>query len=50
MVWDADMKQEDNIKMYLLETMYDTVDWFCLVQESVNWWTFVDMLMNLGFP
>jgi hypothetical protein len=41
---------EKYIKIYVRNTVYDTVDWFYLLQERVNCQTFVNTLMNLLVP
>jgi hypothetical protein len=38
---------EDNIKMYLRETGIDGANWIRLVQDRVQWWDFVNTVMNL---
>jgi hypothetical protein len=37
---------EDNIKMDLRETGIDGVNWIWLAQDRVQWWAFVNMVMN----
>jgi hypothetical protein len=38
---------EDNIKMDLREIGINGVNWIQLVQDRVQWWTCVNMAMNL---
>jgi hypothetical protein len=38
---------EDNIKIYLREIGIDGANWILLAQDRVQWWTFVNMVMNL---
>jgi len=38
---------EDNIRMNLSEICWERVDWMHLAQDRVQWWTFVDTLMDL---
>jgi hypothetical protein len=37
----------DIIKMDLKEIGWDGMDWIHLVQDRDQWWTLVDMVMNL---
>jgi hypothetical protein len=41
---------EDNIKLDLREIGIDGVDLIQLAQGSVQWWAFVNTLMNLQVP
>jgi hypothetical protein len=41
---------EDNIKLDLREIGIDGVNWICLAQDRVQWWAFVNTVMNLQFP
>jgi hypothetical protein len=41
---------EDNIKMNLREIRTDGANWIRLAQDRVQWWAFVNMVMNLRFP
>jgi hypothetical protein len=41
---------EDNIKMYLGEIGIDGANWIWLAQDRVQWWAFVNMVMNLRVP
>jgi hypothetical protein len=41
---------EDNIKMDLSEIRIDRANWIQLVQDRVQWRTFVNTVMNLRFP
>jgi hypothetical protein len=38
---------EDNIKLDLREIGINGVNWIQLVQNRVQWWAFVNMVMNL---
>jgi hypothetical protein len=38
---------EDNIKMDLMEIGIDVANWIQLAQNIVQWWTFVNTVMNL---
>jgi len=38
---------EDNIRMDLKAVGYEDMDWIYLVQDSVQWQAFVNMIMNL---
>jgi hypothetical protein len=40
----------DNIKMDLRETGWDVMDWIDLVQDSDQWRTLVNTVMNFRFP
>jgi hypothetical protein len=35
------------VKMDLKETGHDDVDWIHLAEERIQWWAFVNMVMNL---
>jgi hypothetical protein len=41
---------EDNIKMDLGEIGIDGANWIQLVQDSVQWWAFVNTVMNFLVP
>jgi hypothetical protein len=41
---------EDNIKMDLRETGIEEANWIRLAQDMVQWWAFVNMVMNLRVP
>jgi hypothetical protein len=41
---------EENIKMDLREIGIDGVNWIWLPQDWVQWWVFVNMVMNLRVP
>jgi hypothetical protein len=41
---------EDNIKLDLREIGIDGVNWIWLAQDRVQWWDFVNTVMNLRFP
>jgi hypothetical protein len=41
---------EDNIKIDLGEIGIDTANWIRLVQHRVQWWAFVNTVMNLRVP
>jgi hypothetical protein len=38
---------EDNIKLDLREIGIDGANWIWLAQDRVQWWAFVNMVMNL---
>jgi len=38
---------EGNIRMDLRETGWEGVDWMHLAQDRDQWWTLVNMVMNL---
>jgi hypothetical protein len=40
---------EDNIKMDLREMGIDGANWIRLAQDRVQWWPFVNTVMNLRF-
>jgi hypothetical protein len=40
-------KWGDNIKLDLRETRIDGANWIHLAQDRVQWWAFVDTIMNL---
>jgi hypothetical protein len=44
------LRWEDNIKMDLGETGIDGANWIRLARDMVQWWTFVNMVMNLRVP
>jgi hypothetical protein len=41
---------EDNIKMDLRETEINGVNWIQLAQDRVQWWAYVNTVMNLQDP
>jgi hypothetical protein len=41
---------EDNIKIDLREIGINSVNWIRLAQDSVQWRTFVNTVINLGVP
>jgi hypothetical protein len=41
---------EDNIKMELREIRIDKANWIQLAQDRVQWWAFVNTVMNLKVP
>jgi hypothetical protein len=41
---------ENDIKMDLREIGIDGANWIQLAQDRVQWWAFVNMVMNLRFP
>jgi hypothetical protein len=41
---------EDNIKMDLRETGIDGANWIRLDQDRIQWWSFVNTVMNLRLP
>jgi hypothetical protein len=41
---------EDNIRLNLRETGIDGAKWNRLAQDRVQWWAFVNMVMNLQVP
>jgi hypothetical protein len=41
---------EDNIKMDLKERGINRVNWILLAQNRVQWWTFMNTVMNLRIP
>jgi hypothetical protein len=41
---------EDNIKLDLRETGIDGANWIRLAQDRVQWWAFVNTVMNLRVP
>jgi hypothetical protein len=43
-------KWEVKIKTDLRETGWEVVDWINLAQDSVQWLTLVNTVMNLRFP
>jgi hypothetical protein len=38
---------EHNIKMALREIGIDEANWILLAQDRIQWWAFVNMVMNL---
>jgi hypothetical protein len=38
---------KDNIKMYLREIRVNGANWIRLAQDRVQWWAFVNTVMNL---
>jgi hypothetical protein len=41
---------EDNIKMDLTEIGIDGANWIRLAHDRVQWWAFVNTVMNLRVP
>jgi hypothetical protein len=41
---------ESNIKMDLMEIGIDGASWIRLAQDRVQWWAFVNTVMNLRVP
>jgi hypothetical protein len=41
---------EDNIKMYFRETGINGTNWIPLAQDRVQWWAFVNTVMNFRVP
>jgi hypothetical protein len=41
---------EDNIKIDIREIGINGANWFWLAQDRVQWWGFVNMVMNLWVP
>jgi hypothetical protein len=41
---------EGNIKIDLKEIGYKCVDWIQLAQDMVQWWAFINTVMNLWVP
>jgi hypothetical protein len=41
---------EDNIKIDLGRWSIDGVNWIQLAEDRVQWWVFVNMVMNLWVP
>jgi hypothetical protein len=41
---------EDNIKMELREIGIDGANWMRLARDRVEWWAFVNTVMNLRVP
>jgi hypothetical protein len=41
---------EDNIKLDLREIRIDGANWIQLDQDRVQWWAFVNTVMNLRVP
>jgi hypothetical protein len=41
---------EDNVKMYLRETIWEGMDCIYLARDKNNWRTVVNMVMNLRVP
>jgi hypothetical protein len=41
---------EDNIRMDLWETEWESVDWMHLAQDIDQWWVVVNTVMNLQIP
>jgi hypothetical protein len=40
----------DNIQMDLREIGWDGVDWMDMAQDRDQWWTLVNMVLNLRIP
>jgi hypothetical protein len=41
---------EDNIKIYLRETLWEGVDWILLTQDVSKWRELLNTVINLCFP
>jgi hypothetical protein len=41
---------EDNIKLELREIGFDGANWILLAHDSVQWWAFVNTVINLRDP
>jgi hypothetical protein len=41
---------EDNVKMAFRETGINGANWVQLAQDRVQWWAFVNIIMNLQVP
>jgi hypothetical protein len=41
---------DDNIKLDLREIGIDEANWIWLAQDRVQWWAFVNTVMNLQIP
>jgi hypothetical protein len=41
---------DDNIKLHLREISIDVANWIQLAQNRVQWWAFVNTMMNLRVP
>jgi hypothetical protein len=41
---------EDNIKMDVREIGIDGANWIWLAQDRVQWWTFLNTVMNFRVP
>jgi hypothetical protein len=41
---------EDNIKLDLREIGIDEANWIWLAEDRVQWWAFVNTVMNLQIP
>jgi hypothetical protein len=41
---------EDNIKLDLREIGINGANWIQLAQDRVQWWAFVNMVMNIWVP
>jgi transposase len=44
------LRWEDNIKLDLREIGIDGANWIQLAQDRVQWWAFVNTVMNLRVP
>jgi hypothetical protein len=43
-------RREDNIKIHLRKIGLDGANWIRLAQNRVQWWAFVNTVMNLWVP
>jgi len=43
-------RQEDNIRMDLMEIGCVSVDWMHLAQERNQWWVLVNTVLNIWIP
>jgi hypothetical protein len=48
--WEDRRRWEDNIKMDLKDIGIDGEKWTRLAQDRVQWWAFVNMVMELRVP
>jgi hypothetical protein len=45
--WEPRHRWEDNFRMDLKEIGWKGVDWMCVAQDRDQWWSLVNMVMNL---
>jgi len=48
--WEPRHRWEDNFRMDLKEIGWKGVDWMCVAQDRDQWWSLVNMVMNLCIP